>query len=81
MSTSADLSRIKAAALQLSVDEKIELAEDLYLSANGFSPDGLDPEQRMELERRLAEVRAGTAKLVPWEQLRDEILEGTEPLV
>ena len=57
---------------QLSVSERLQLAEDLW--------DSIDDEQlpipdwhRQELDRRLAEYRANPDSGTPWEEVRDRL--------
>ena len=68
--------RLKALGLdRLSVDERIELAEELLESAAAESArSGLTEAQRRELERRLADHEANPEDVVPWEQVKAEAL-------
>jgi putative addiction module component (TIGR02574 family) len=61
--------------LKLSVAERIQLAEDLWDSivADPESHELTDP-QREELERRLAGVQSGGARVVAWTELRAELM-------
>ena len=60
-------------ALQLSEAERIELAEALYESVEGpADPDAAEAWSE-EIARRLSEIDAGRARLVPWDQARRQI--------
>jgi putative addiction module component (TIGR02574 family) len=56
--------KLLAEAAQLPLDEREELAEELLLT---LPDDEIDYE---ELDRRHAEVQAGTAKLISYEEAR-----------
>lgn len=58
--------KVLADAMELTDEERIELADRLYQSAVGVVPHG-------EIERRLARIKDGTAKLVPWDDMRDAL--------
>jgi putative addiction module component (TIGR02574 family) len=62
---------------QLTVSERIQLAEDLWDSISE-APEtlSLTDAQRRELERRLEAHRAEPNAAVPWESVRQELLEG-----
>jgi len=68
-------SLLPADLLKLSVAERIQLAEDLWdsIAADPESHE-LTASQREELERRLASVEVGTARVVPWTELRAELM-------
>ena len=66
-----------AEALALPTEDRLELAAELLASAPpvpGLLVEGT-PEFRAELARRLEEVRTGSARLIPWEEVRETILE------
>jgi len=68
------------ALLQLSVAERIQLVEDLWDSIALEAPDEafpMSPGLAAELDRRLADVRAGNPGALTWEDVRDRILRGT----
>ena len=58
------LSRVRDDALLLSEPERAELAHDLVLSLDGPVDRGAAAEWETEIQRRVAEVEAGTAKLI-----------------
>lgn len=75
-----DMSRstVFAEALALSEKERLELAAELLASAKppaGVLVEGT-PEFRAELARRVAEVKSGKARLVPWADAKTELLRG-----
>ena len=76
MSPKAD--NVFAAAMELSEDERIELADRLFFSVTPERQAEIDRLWAKEAERRLQSLRDGTAKSVPWDQLRDELLTRAE---
>lgn len=62
---------------QLTVAERIQLAEDLWDSISE-APEilSLTDAQRKELERRLKAYRSEPDATIPWESLRQELLQG-----
>ena len=64
------LQKLRSEALLLSDEERAELAQDLMKSLDApADPDAADAWDR-EISRRLAEIDAGTAKLVDRAELR-----------
>lgn len=66
---------------QLSVAERLELVEELWdsIAADAERDDRVLPlsdEQRAELDRRIAAHREDPSRVVPWEQVREELLRG-----
>ena len=61
--------------LQLSVSERIQLAQDIWDSI-ATDPEvlRLTEEQRQELDRRLAGMTAGPEAGTPWSAVRDRLL-------
>ena len=68
----SEIEAILASAKQLSVDERLELIDALWetVPTNALPP--LSDEWLAEIERRSAELDAGTVTTIPWEQVRDE---------
>ncbi len=67
-------SEILAAAKALPLNERIEIAQDLWedISGNGCDPD-LTPEQVAELDRRLADFEKNPHDGIPWEQVEADL--------
>jgi putative addiction module component (TIGR02574 family) len=64
---------VLAEALRLDADARAEIAAELLASLDG--PDDPDAEVAWaaEIERRVAEIEAGTAKLEDWEDVKRRI--------
>jgi putative addiction module component (TIGR02574 family) len=61
--------------IQLSAAERLELVEELWDSiADEDEALALSDEQRIDLERRLAEADADPTGGMPWEDVRERIL-------
>lgn len=60
------------AALKLSEEERLEVAERMYESM-GRDAD-YDQGWDAEIQRRIKSIEDGTAKLVPWEEARRRIV-------
>ena len=72
----AALKEIEKQALQLPLKERSELAHRLIVSLDGEpedSPEAIALAWDEEIARRVAEIDAGTAKLVPREEALTEI--------
>ena len=72
----AVLKEIEKQALQLPLKERSELAHRLIVSLDGEpedSPEAIAQAWDEEIARRVAEIDAGTAKLVPHEEVLAEI--------
>jgi putative addiction module component (TIGR02574 family) len=67
---------LRQEAMLLPKEKRNELAEELFQSL-GDPEHELTPEQREELQGRLAKVRSGQATGVPWEEFRKELLKGS----
>jgi putative addiction module component (TIGR02574 family) len=63
--------------LNLSVAERIQLAEDIWDSIVAESPDAatLTPAQVQELQARLDAHEQDPSSAVPWEQVRSELFQ------
>ena len=62
----------------LSEEERATLAGLLIESLESEVDPDVEEAWRVEIERRVAELDAGTAKTVPWETLRAKLLQRTE---
>lgn len=68
--TSATLEKLRSEALTLPEEERAELAHDLMKSLDAPADPGAADAWDIEIVRRLAEIDAGTAKLVDRAELR-----------
>lgn len=57
-------------ASQLAVEDRAELAGKLLDSIENASDEGVEEAWAAEIERRMAEYRAGRTKTIPWSELR-----------
>jgi len=64
------------AALKLPEEERARLAAELVASLDGEREDGVEAAWAAEVEQRKAEADRGDARLVPWEQVKDEVKAG-----
>ena len=62
----------------LSDEERATLAGLLIESLESEVDSDVEEAWRVEIERRVAELDSGTAKTVPWEVLKAELLRRTE---
>lgn len=60
-------------ALRLDVSERAELTAELLASLDGESDEDVEAAWAAEIERRMARIKAGTANLVPWEDVKNRI--------
>jgi putative addiction module component (TIGR02574 family) len=64
---------VLADALRLDADSRAQLAAELLASLDGpIDPDAEEAWQA-EIEQRVADLKAGTAKLEPWEDVKRRI--------
>lgn len=56
-------------ALALSPEERIELAETLMTSVDGFASPEIEAAWQEEITRRVAEIEKGQAQLIPAEEV------------
>lgn len=71
-------SALRKELFQLSVAERIELVEELWdsIAADVEHDDRMLPlsdEQKAELDRRIAAHREDPSRVIPWEQVREEL--------
>ena len=69
-----DFSSVLSAAQQLSEQDRLRLIDALWETVPPESEAPFSDEWAREIERRVAQLDAGTAKTVPWSQIRDEAL-------
>lgn len=70
--TKADLTRH---ALELSLDDQLELAQTLWEHASPVADYSLSPELEQLLEARLLEARENPEAGVPWEEVRARLFQ------
>lgn len=63
-------------ALGLDESERATLAGALIESLHGPPPDGVEEAWEVVIERRVREFEAGTAKTVPWSEVREHLFRG-----
>jgi putative addiction module component (TIGR02574 family) len=64
---------ILAEALRLESNERAEVAAELLASLDGPADPDAEAAWEAEIERRVADIEAGTAKLEPWEDVKRRI--------
>ena len=69
-----DFSSVLSAAQQLPEQDRLRLIDALWETVPPESEAPFSDEWACEIERRVAQLDAGTAKTVPWSQIRDEAL-------
>lgn len=67
-----------AAALALPIDERADLARELIASLDGPADVDADRAWGDEIERRIADWRAGRTKGVPWSEAEARVLKRLE---
>jgi putative addiction module component (TIGR02574 family) len=69
-----DFSSVLSAAQQLPEPDRLRLIDALWETVPPESDAPFSDEWSREIEHRVAELDAGTAKTIPWSQIRDESL-------
>jgi putative addiction module component (TIGR02574 family) len=69
-----DFNSVLSAAQQLPEKDRLRLIDALWESVPPDTEAPFSKEWAHEVERRVAELDAGTAKTVPWSRIRDEAL-------
>ena len=64
---------VLANALRLDLDARAELAAELLASLDGPADPDAEAAWKVEIERRVAAIEAGTVKLEPWEGVKRRI--------
>ncbi len=64
---------ILSAALKLPITERAEVAAELLASLDGDADPDVERAWALEIERRVARLRAGEASGRPWSEVRDEL--------
>ena len=71
MATSA--TDILRQALELKEEERAELASLLIESLDEPAEEGVEAAWAIEIERRMADLDSGTAKTLPWDEVREKL--------
>jgi len=69
-----EVSKLLEQALALSVEEQEALADSLISNLGDKVDKGVQAAWHVEIEKRIAELDAGKAKTVPWEEVRQRNL-------
>jgi putative addiction module component (TIGR02574 family) len=69
-----DFNSVLDAARKLPDNQRLQLIDALWETVSPEAEAAFSEEWAAEIERRVAELNAGTAKTVPWSQVRDEAL-------
>ncbi len=64
-------------ALKLPLNERAELAEQLLRSLDPVADQDVEAAWQKEVQRRLSEVERGVAQMIPWEEVRERLRNGT----
>jgi putative addiction module component (TIGR02574 family) len=74
---------VRQIANELPVNQRILLANSLLESAVPAEDEATEPEVAAawdaEIKRRLEEIDSGAVELIPWEQVRAEMIESLSP--
>ena len=70
----SDFDSVLSAAQQLPDKDRLRLIDALWDSVPPDSDVPFSDEWALEIERRVAELDAGTAETVPWPEIREEAL-------
>lgn len=73
MPTDNTLERLRSQALQLSEQERSELAHSLIQSLDAPADESVEAAWDIEIARRIAEIDSGQAKLLSREEFRQKI--------
>ena len=70
-----DFNEIFREAAELSAQDRATLAGLLIESLEGEPDPGVEAAWAAEIERRVAELDSGTVKTIPWEEVRQRLLD------
>lgn len=65
-------------ALELPIDERAKLAAEIIESLDGPFDEDAEQAWDAEIDRRLAEIADGTAKKIPWSEVRLRLREQSD---
>jgi putative addiction module component (TIGR02574 family) len=60
-------------AMRLDPKERAALVRLLIEALDAETEDGVEDAWRVEIERRMAELDAGSVETIPWEEVRDRL--------
>lgn len=69
----SSMNAVLAEALQLPPEERAEVAKRLIASLDGPADEDVEAAWLAEVERRLQDVDRGTAKVEPWDAVRERL--------
>lgn len=75
----SDFDSLLAQAIQLPLNERLQLIDSLWASVPEESQVAISKEWLAEIQRRSDEFDSGEVKTIPWETVRDEALQRTIP--
>lgn len=70
----SDFHSVLSEAMQLSQGDRLRLIDALWAALPADAELPLHADWELELERRVAAIKDGTAQTVPWEKVRSEAL-------
>jgi putative addiction module component (TIGR02574 family) len=73
--TQASPAELLECALRLPANDRLALATEILESVEGSEDPKWVASWAAELDRRVKELDAGTAKTIPWEQVKSEMLQ------
>jgi putative addiction module component (TIGR02574 family) len=65
-----EVSKLLEKALSLSIEEQEALADSLISNLGGKVDEGVEAAWEAEIGRRVAELKSGKAKTIPWAEVR-----------
>ncbi len=75
---STDAENLYQAALKLPEEERFHLASRLLETVEGQRDPDYEEAWSAEIARRIEEIDNGTAKMIPWEEVRAKLREGLD---
>ncbi len=65
--------KILEEVLQLPLDEQVAIAETVLSRYEAESQEEIDEAWKVEVRRRIEEIRSGKVKTIPWEEARAKL--------
>jgi putative addiction module component (TIGR02574 family) len=66
-------------AIQLPPEERAALAESLFESLDTEADPDVEEAWTKEIARRVAEIESGAAKMIPWDEAREQLRARLKP--